>query len=645
MSSKCCDPHEEECVEEKIESVEAKKSLNWRMISTIISGVGTVVGFLLLYAGVGANITNILFLIAIFVGGIFVIQGAFEGLTKKKFLNIEFLVVIASIGALYLGELSEASAVIFFFSLAEAFESFGIKRSRKALEELIKNNPKQATLKDGNVVDIEKVEVNAIVIVKPGDLIPLDGVIVVGTSAINEASITGESLPKDKIVGDAVYAGTINQNGYLEIKVTKASKDSTISKIVQLVSSAQKSRSKSEEFVDNFAKYYTPGIVVVSILIAGVPTLFFGGEFAIWLERAITLLVIACPCALVIATPVTVTAALGGASKRGVLIKGGKFLELLGKVKAIAFDKTGTLTIGKPVVTDVIVFNGFTEKQLLEDVAGMESFSTHPLAEAILVYAKEKGITPHEMELYQNIPGKGGKAVCKVCDDIEHCVGNFKMMDAHNVSVAEIREDAEKLEKEGKTVVLVAEKDKVMGMIGISDTLRDESKAVIQSLSKNGVSSAMLTGDNVHSASYIAQSLGIADVYAGLLPEEKVEKIKDLKSKRSIVAMVGDGVNDAPALALSDVGIAMGSKGTDIALETADMVLMNDRIGLIPDIVSLGKKTLSTIKLNVGLAVGSKLLFVVLAVLGMANLGVAIAADTGVAILVILNGLRLFRIR
>lgn len=629
------------CKTEEVE--EEKKPINWRTIATVVSGIGTVVGFLLSYAGVAENITNILFLTAIIVGGIFVVQEAFEGLIKKKFLNIEFLVVIASIGALYLGQLGEASAVVFFFSLAEAFESFGKKRSRKALEELISNNPKQATLKDGSTVEIDAVALNSIVIVKPGDLIPLDGVIVVGTSAINEASITGESLPKDKIVGDAVYAGTININGYLEIKVTKASKDSTISKIVQLVSSAQKSKTQSEEFVESFAKYYTPGIAIAALFIVGVPVLFFDGSFYVWLERAITLLVIACPCALVIATPVTVTAALGGASKKGILIKGGKYLELLGKVKAIAFDKTGTLTMGKPIVTDVVVFEGFTEKELLEDVAGMESFSTHPLAEAIIEHAKKKGITPHQMESYQNIPGKGGKAICRVCDDLEHCVGNLKMMDAHNVSVGEVSKQAEKLEMEGKTVVLVSEKDKLMGMIGISDTVRETSAQTVKKLLGSNVAPAMLTGDNVHSASYIAKSLGIQNVFAGLLPEEKVEKIKELKSKYGVVAMVGDGVNDAPALALSDVGIAMGSKGTDIALETADMVLMSDRIELIPEVIHLGKRTLGTVKINIALAVGSKLIFVVLAVFGMANLGVAIAADTGMAILVILNGLRLFK--
>lgn len=637
MSSNCthCEDSEQVAVE--------KKPINWRLIATVISGIGTIFGFLLSYAGISEDITNILFLTSIIVGGVFVAQEAVEGLTKNKFLNIEFLVVIASIGALYLGELGEASAVIFFFSLAEAFESFGVKRSRKALEELVQNNPKQATLKDGTTLNIDLVTLGSIVIVKPGDLIPLDGIIVIGTSAINEASITGESLPKDKIVGDAVYAGTININGYLEIKVTKMSKDSTISKIVELVSGAQKSKTQAEEFIHKFAKYYTPGIAIVALFIFGIPIVFFDGDVSVWLERAITLLVVACPCALVIATPVTVTAALGGASKRGILIKGGKFLELLGKVKAIAFDKTGTLTIGKPVVTDIVTFNGFTEQQLLEDVAGMESFSTHPLSEAIVEYARQKGITPHQMESYQNIPGKGGKAVCKVCDDLEHCVGNLKMMDAHNVSIGEITKETEKFEMEGKTVVLVSEKDKIMGMLGISDTLRDTSAKTIKMLSEENVSSAMLTGDNIHSASFIAKKLGIQDVFAGLLPEEKVEKIKEFKNKYGVVAMVGDGVNDAPALALSDVGIAMGSKGTDIALETADMVLMSDRIELIPDTIRLGKKTLSTIKINVGMAVGAKLIFLILATLGMAHLGIAIAADTGVALLVIVNGLRLFK--
>ncbi len=636
MSSTCCADTSKQVVVEK-------KQINWRTIATVVSGIGTVVGFLLSYAGVSTGTTNILFLTSIVVGGVFVVQGAIGGLTKKKFLNIEFLVVIASVGALYLGELGEASAVIFFFSLAEAFESFGVKRSRKALEELVQNNPKQATLKDGTVLAVDAVALGSTVIAKPGDIIPLDGTVTFGESTINEASITGESLPKDKTIGSTVYAGTFNINGYLELTVTKVSKDSTMSKIVELVSSAQKSKTEAEEFIDRFAKYYTPSIAIVALCIVVIPVFFFGGDFSLWLERAITLLVIACPCALVIATPVTVTAALGGASKRGILIKGGKFLELLGHVKAVAFDKTGTLTVGKPIVTDVIALNGFTEQELLEDVAGMESFSTHPLAEAIMQYAQSKGITPHQMESYQNIPGKGGKAVCRVCDNMEHCVGNLKMMDAHNVAISDIVHDTETLEKEGKTVVLVSQTDKVMGMLGISDTVRDTSKTTVGALAKGQVASAMLTGDNIHSASYIAASLGIQRVFAGLLPEEKVNKIQELKDLYGVVVMVGDGVNDAPALARADVGIAMGGRGTDIALETADMVIMNDRIEMVPEMISLGKRTLSTIKWNIFMAVGSKLLFVVLAVLGTAHLGVAIATDTGVAILVIINGLRLYR--
>lgn len=635
MSSACCDVNEEKKV--------PKKHINARTIATVISGIGTVVGFLLSYVGIEEGVTNIIFLASIVVGGVYVLQGALEGLTKKKFLNIEFLVVIASIGALYLGELGEASAVIFFFSLAEAFESFGVKRSQKALEELVENNPKQAILKDGTVLSIDAVPLDAIVVVKPGDLVPLDGTIILGTSAINEASITGESLPKDKIVGDAVYAGTINVNGYLEIKVTKVSKDSTIAKIVELVSSAQKSKTDAEQFIDRFAKYYTPGIALAAFLIVLIPVVFFDGTFSVWLERAITLLVIACPCALVIAAPVSVTAALGGASKKGILIKGGKYLELLGKVKAVAFDKTGTLTLGKPAITDVRVFNGFTEQEMLEDVAGMESFSTHPLAEAIVEYAKQKGITPHEMESYQNVPGKGGKAICKICGDLPHFVGNLNMMDTHKVETKEITKEAEMLERQGKTVVLVSEKDTVMGIIGIADTVRETSQKTIALLSENKVASAMLTGDNIHSASYIGQTLGITNVFAGLLPEQKVEKIKELKNTYGMVAMVGDGVNDAPALALADVGIAMGGRGSDVALETADMVLMSDHIERIPEVIRLGKRTLATIKFNVGIAVISKLVFLVLAIFGMTNLGIAIAADTGMAILVIVNGLRLFK--
>lgn len=330
--------------------------------------------------------------------------------------------------------------------------------------------------------------------------------------------------------------------------------------------------------------------------------------------------------------------------KKGILIKGGKYLEELKKVRAIAFDKTGTLTLGEPYISDVVAFNGFTQEQVLEDAAGLEQFSSHPLAKSILSFAKEKGINPHSMQNYQNIAGKGGKATCMVCEDLEHCVGNLKLMDAHGVATDEIIAKVEEFEKQGKTVVLVSEVEKIMGALAISDKIKDEAKSTIERLNGLGVKTVMLTGDNQHAANYVAKELGIDEVYGSLLPDEKVKKIQILRDTYISVGMVGDGVNDAPSLALANVGIAMGAKGSDVAIETADIALMNDNIANIPQSVELAQKALRAVKQNVTVALLSKVAFVVLAVFGISNLGIAIATDTGVAILVILNGLRLFKI-
>lgn len=634
-----CDHCEPETEKSPVSTI----AVNWKKTLTIIAGVSVVLGFVLSFLPVSSLFVSAIYYLAILSGGIYVIKGAWRGLSKQRFLNIDFLVVIASIGALYLGELPEAAAVIFFFSLAEAFEEYGIDRSRRALQALLHKSPQTATLLDGKNMAVSEVKVGQVVSVRPGEIIPLDGRVIKGFSAVNEATITGESIPKDKREGDAVFAGTLNENGYLEIEVTKESKNSTFSKIIALVEQAQKAKAPTQEFIDRFAKYYTPFVVAVAVLIAVLVPLITGDPFSIWLERAIILLVIACPCALVIATPVAITSAIGGASRRGVLIKGGKYLEELKKVRVIAFDKTGTLTLGEPYISDVVAFNGFTEAQVLEDAAGLEQFSSHPLAKSILDFAKEKGINPHSMQNYQNIAGKGGKATCMVCDDLEHCVGNLKLMDAHGISTKEIIDKAEKFEQEGKTVVLVSEGKQIMGALAIADRIRDEAKETIQQLSKLGVQTVMLTGDNQHTASYVAKNLGISEAFGSLLPDEKVKRIQILRDKYSSVAMVGDGVNDAPALALSSVGIAMGAKGSDVAIETADIALMNDNILNIPQTVSLSQKTLRTVKQNVTAALLAKVAFVVLAVFGISNLGIAIAADTGVAILVILNGLRLFK--
>lgn len=617
--------------------------INWKKTLTAIAGVSVVFGFVLSFLPVPTALVTIIYYLAILSGGIYVIKGAWRGLSKQKFLNIDFLVVIASVGAIYLGELPEAAAVIFFFSLAEAFEEYGIDRSRRALQALLHKSPQTATLLDGKNMAVSEVRVGQIVSVRPGELIPLDGKIVKGLSAVNEATITGESIPKDKREGDTVFAGTLNENGYLEIEVTKESKNSTFSKIIALVEQAQKAKAPTQEFIDRFAKYYTPSVVAVAVLIAVLVPFITGDPFSVWLERAIILLVIACPCALVIATPVAITSAIGGASRRGVLIKGGKYLEELKKVRVIAFDKTGTLTLGEPYISDVVAFNGFTEAQVLEDAAGLEQFSSHPLAKSILNFAKEKGINPHSMQNYQNIAGKGGKATCMVCDDLEHCVGNLKLMDSHGISTKEILDKTEKFEQEGKTVVLVSEGKQIMGALAIADKVRDEAKETIKQLRTLGVETVMLTGDNQHTASYVAKNLVIKEAFGSLLPDEKVKRIQILRDKYSSVAMVGDGVNDAPSLALSNVGIAMGAKGSDVAIETADIALMNDSILNIPQTVGLSQKTLRTVKQNVTAALLAKVAFVVLAVFGVSNLGIAIAADTGIAILVILNGLRLFK--
>lgn len=615
---------------------------DWKKITTAFSGISLLAAlFFSLFLGLKES-AYFLYLLSILSGGYFVLVGAIRGITKQKFLNIDFLVVIAAIGAIYINQIAEAAAVVFFFSLAEAFERYGISRSKKALEALIDKSPKIAILKDGSEVKVDDVKVDDIVVVRPGDMIPLDGIVVEGVSSVDESAITGESVPKDKQIKSKVFAGTLNRQGYLEIKVTKESKDSTFSKIIELVEKAQKSRAPTQDFIDRFAKYYTPSVVVIAVLIAFVPPVFLGGVFADWLYRALVLLVISCPCALVISTPVSIASAIGGASRKGVLIKGGKYLEEFSKVKAVAFDKTRTLTFGEPYVSDVITFNGFTQEDVLTDAAGIEKFSSHPLAKSILDFAQEKGITPHIMEKYENVAGKGGKATCLVCDDLEHCVGNLKLIEESSVSTKEIIEKTEKFEKEGKTVVLVSAGDKVMGALAISDKIRDESAQAVNELSELGVESAILTGDNEYTAEFVAKNVGIKKVYASLLPDEKVNMIERLKKEYGSVAMVGDGVNDAPSLATSTVGVAMGVGGSDVAIETADVALMNSDLSNVPAIVRLGKKTMTTIKYNIIASLGVKAVFLVLALFGFTHLEFAIASDAGVAILVILNSLRLF---
>jgi Cd2+/Zn2+-exporting ATPase len=608
---------------------------------TPISGMLLALGFLSSFSLPQEQWSTLFYMLSIVAGSVFVLRSAINGLIKQRFLNISFLVVIASIGAIYIGEFGEAAAVVFLFSLAEWFESFGVERSRKAVAALIKKSPKVAQLKTGETVPVEEVEIGMIVVVKPGELVPMDGVVVAGGSSVDEAAITGESTPSDKIVKSNVFAGTLNIQGYLEIQVEKKSSDSTFARIITLIEEAQASRAPTQTFIDNFARYYTPLVVVVSLLTVVIPVVLLGQPFDEWLYRAITLLVIACPCALVIATPVAIASAIGGASRHGILIKGGVYLEKLSKVKAVAFDKTRTLTYGRHTVTEVLAFGSHTKDEVIADAAGLEAFSSHPLAEVITQYAKDRNITPHNMESFENVAGKGGKAHCLVCNAKSY-IGNTKLMKEHAIEDKSFLAEIERLEKLGQTVVMVAEESELIGAIAIADTVREESSSVVMELKKAGVESAMLTGDNTLNATYVAQLVGIDDIRSELLPEDKVKAVKDLQVKYGSVAMVGDGVNDAPSLVTSNVGFAIGAGGTDAAIESSDITLLSGDLTAIPRSIRLAKATMSTIRFNLALAIGVKILFLILVPFGLTNLVFAIAADSGMAIVVILNSLRLF---
>lgn len=633
------------CVVENREGEKAGFAINTEQVLktlTPISGLLLLLGFSWGFTPDMEGWQTFYYVLSLCAGSVFVLRSAVQGLIKQRFLNISFLVVIASLGALYIGEYGEAAAVVFLFSLAEFFEEYGIERSRKAVEALLKRSPKIAYLLNGDTVAVEDVVVGTVIAIRPGELIPLDGVVLKGDSAVDESAITGESIPTQKQEKSLVLAGTMNLQGYLEIEVQKISADSTFSKIVALVEKAQASRAPTQAFIDTFARYYTPSIVFASAVMVVVPVLLFGQDFDIWFYRALVLLVIACPCALVIATPVAIASSIGGASRNGILIKGGIYLEKLAKIKAIAFDKTRTLTYGRHVVTDVLVLGSHTKEEIIADAAGIEHFSSHPLAESILDYAKQHGIQSHAMKEYQNLAGKGGKAKCLVCN-ADNYIGNKKLMQEYGITDDSFNSEIEHLEKEGKTVVLIAEGKTIIGAIGISDVIREEAKSVIERLKHDGIESIMLTGDNEHSAAYVASQTGIKNYFASLLPEEKLEHIKKLQTRYDTVGMVGDGINDAPSLVTAQVGFAIASGGTDIAIESSDVTLLSGNLNEVVSAIHRARKTMRIVRCNVALALGIKVVFLALAPFGLTNLVFAIAADSGMSIIVILNSLRLFK--
>jgi Cd2+/Zn2+-exporting ATPase len=563
--------------------------------------------------------------------------------------DMNLLMVIAVAGAVGIGEWFEAATVSFFFALALALEAWSLGRARRAVAALMELAPTVARVRrpDGNEVEVFAVEVpvGSHIVVRPGDKIPLDGSVVAGQSEVNQAPITGESVPVAVQAGTEVYAGTINGEGALEIQTTKAAQDTTLARIIRMVGSAQSRRAPSEQWVEKFARVYTPAVMILAVLVFLIPPLALGGAWEPWFYRALVLLVIACPCALVISTPVTIVAALAGAAKQGVLVKGGVHLETPAKLKAIATDKTGTLTEGRPKVVELVPLDGRSEEQLLGFAAALEARSEHPLARAILDKAKERGVRIIPAEAVHALRGKG---VSGRIGAEEAWLGSRSYLEERGKSAAtdEILAVADRIAGAGRTVVAVGDERAIWGLIAVADAIRPEAKRIVSELHAAGIERVvMLTGDNRATAEAISRETGVDEVRAELLPENKVAAIEELVShyhkSGGAVAMIGDGVNDAPAMARADMGIAMGAIGSDAAIETADVALMSDDLSKLPWLIRHSRATLAIIRQNIGFSLAVKLLFTGLTIAGFASLWGAIAADVGASLLVVLNGLRL----
>lgn len=572
-------------------------------------------------------------------------------IVPKAYVSIRFfrpdmnlLMVIAILGAIGIGEWFEAATVAFLFSLALFLEERSVEVARRAVTHLLDLAPPSCFLLDETTQQIiekpvKEIGIGTSILIRPGEKIPLDGVVIKGTSSIDEAPITGESLPVSKEIGDEVFAGTLNHDGALEVRVTKRAEETTLAKIINLVDEARAKRSKSELWVEKFAKIYTPIMLLLALLVMFLPPLFLHGGYAPWIYRGLVLLVIACPCALVISTPVSLVSALTGAAKKGVLIKGGVFLELMGQIRAIALDKTGTLTFGHPEVQRIVPLAEHTEAELLLRAASLEQNSEHPIARAIFKKATNAKIIYPPALNFTVIKGKGATATIL---GKNYWIGSHRFMHDQGQETEEIHNQAVALEDAGHTMVAIGTDDHVCGLILVADAPRPGIEKTIEALKVLGIEKIMmLTGDNEPTASAIAKVTGVDAYQAQLLPEDKVEAIGELAKIYGKIAMVGDGINDAPALAAATVGIAMGGMGADAAIEVADIVLMKDDLAKVPWLIQHARRTLRIVMQNITFALGIKLLFFILALLGYATLAMAIAADTGATLLVIFNALRL----
>jgi len=582
-------------------------------------------------------------LIATLAAGSLIARRAVHSI-RARTLDIHVLMLAAVAGAIAIGEWTEGATVVLLFAIAQALEARSMDRARRAIRALMELAPVDATVRrDGRDVRVPAAAVHKgeTIVVRPGERIPVDGRVIAGASDVNQAPVTGESLPVDRQTGDEVFAGSINGRGALEIETTRAGNDTTLARIAVLIDRAQAERAPTQRFVDRFASRYTPLVLLAAAAVAIVPPLTGAGTSGDWIYRALVLLVVACPCALVISTPVSVVSALAAAARRGVLIKGGAHLERAGGVRCVAFDKTGTVTKGQVTVTGVHAFEGSSKAGVLSVAAALESRSEHPIGRAIVAHAERTGVDVSPGSGFQALPGLGAEGHV---DESHAIVGNHRLFEERNLCTDALHAHLDDVTSRGGTPVFVGHRGAAVGVIGIADEIRDTSRDVVALLKRQGVERVvLLTGDHKAAANDVGRALGFDEVHSELMPEDKVALVRDLKARYGAVAMIGDGVNDAPALAAADVGIAMGAAGTDVALETADVALMADELMKVPFAIRLSRRAMRNIHANVALSLGLKAAFVVLAIGGFATLWMAVLADTGASLLVTANALRLLR--
>jgi Cd2+/Zn2+-exporting ATPase len=628
-----------------LEHEEARPTVDsiWRERLVVLSGVSLALGLVTQLAGLTGPLTWLPFVAAVVLAGSQTAKRAWSSIVARR-LDIHVLMMVAVVGAVALGEWAEAASVVFLFAVAQVLETRAMERARGAIRALMDLAPAEALVRRGAselVVSVDDVRVGDVVVVRPGEKIPLDGRVRSGESYVNQAPITGESLPVEKGPGTDVFAGAINGRGVLDVVVTRLRRDSTLARIIHLVERAQSQRAPIQTFVDRFARIYTPIVLVFAVAIALVPPLVLGGLWSTWIYRSLVLLVISCPCALVISTPVSIVSALAAAARKGVLIKGGARLERLAAVRCVAFDKTGTLTKGSLRVTDIVPLNGASRVEVLALAASLEARSEHPIGRAIVECADADGIPYAPADRVEALPGRGAHGLV---GNSAVVVGSRRLFEERGLCTPDVNAALDVLAGQGRSTVIVARDGQVTGVVGVADEVRESARDMVEMLRDHGVDRVvLLTGDHEIAARTLAGSIGISEYRAELLPEQKLDAVTQLRARHGALAMVGDGVNDAPALAAADVGIAMGVAGTDAALETADVALMADELAKIPFALRLSRATARNIRINIAFSLGLKAAFLVMALAGAATLWMAVVADMGASLIVIANALRLLR--